>query len=121
MTTTTTTRAIDAHPLELGLVCLLALGLAVRELAAGLIALAGAVASYGRPWPCAAAAVAVAAAAAPAAATPAPAAVHPIGERLAMFGQLPVKHLRVLAREAGHRQLARSGRRAELIAALGAI
>lgn len=116
MTTTTTTRAIDAHPLELGLVCLLALGLAVRELAAGLIALVGAVASYGRPWPCAAAAAAVAAAA-----TPAPAAVHPIGERLAMFGQLPVKHLRVLAREAGHRQLARSGRRAELIAALGAI
>lgn len=119
MTTTTTTRAADAHPLELGLVCLLALGLAVRELAAGLIALVGAVASYGRPWPCAAAAAAVAAA--PAAATPAPAAVHPIGERLAMFGQLPVKHLRVLAREAGHRQLARSGRRAELIAALGAI
>lgn len=118
MTTTTTTRAADAHPLELGLVCLLALGLAVRELAVGLIALAGAVASYGRPWPCAAAA---AVAAAPAAATPAPAAVHPIGERLAMFGQLPVKHLRVLAREAGHRQLARSGRRAELIAALGAI
>lgn len=114
MTTTTTTRAADAHPLELGLVCLLALGLAVRELAVGLIALVGAVASYGRPWPCAAAAVA-------AAATPAPAAVHPIGERLAMFGQLPVKHLRVLAREAGHRQLARSGRRAELIAALGAI
>jgi len=119
MTTTTTTRAIDAHPLELGLVCLLALGLAVRELAVGLIALVGAVASYGRPWPCAAAVAAVAAA--PAAATPAPAAVHPIGERLAMFGQLPVKHLRVLAREAGHRQLARSGRRAELIAALGAI
>lgn len=120
MTTTTTTRAIDAHPLELGLVCLLALGLAVRELAVGLIALVGAVASFGRPWPCAAAAAA-AVAAAPAAATPAPAAVHPIGERLAMFGQLPVKHLRVLAREAGHRQLARSGRRAELIAALGAI
>lgn len=116
-TTTTTTRAADAHPLELGLVCLLALGLAVRELAVGLIALVGAAASYGRPWPCAA----VAPAAAPAAATPAPAAVHPIGERLAMFGQLPVKHLRVLAREAGHRQLARSGRRAELIAALGAI
>lgn len=115
MTTTTTTRAADAHPLELGLVCLLALGLAVRELAAGLIALVGAVASYGRPWPCAAAAAVAAAA------TPAPAAVHPIGERLAMFGQLPVKHLRVLAREAGHRQLARSGRRAELIAALGAI
>lgn len=114
--TTTTTRAADAHPLELGLVCLLALGLAVRELAVGLIALVGAVASYGRPWPCAAVAAAV-----PAAATAAPAAVHPIGERLAMLGQLPVKHLRVLAREAGHRQLARSGRRADLLAALGAI
>jgi hypothetical protein len=109
----TTPRAVDAHPIELGIVCLLALGLALRELIAGLIALAGAVASYGRPWRCAA----------PAAATPAPApaAVHPIGARLAMFGELPVRQLRVLAREAGHRQLARSGRRAELIAALGAI
>lgn len=118
MTTTTTTRAIDAHPIELALVGLLALGLAVRELAAGLLALAGAAAGYGATRARVAAAPA---AAVPAAATPAPAAVHPLGERLAMFGQLPVKHLRVLAREAGHRQLARSGRRADLLAALGAI
>jgi hypothetical protein len=51
----------------------------------------------------------------------APAAVHPIGERLAMYGQLRVRELRAIARVAGHRELARSGRRLELLSALGAV
>jgi hypothetical protein len=48
-------------------------------------------------------------------------AVNPIGERLAMYGQLRVRELRAIARAAGHRELARSGRRLELLTALGAI
>jgi hypothetical protein len=48
-------------------------------------------------------------------------AVHPIGERLAMYGQLRVRELRAIARVAGHRELARSGRRLELLTALGAV
>lgn len=105
----------QAHPIELALVAGLAVALAVRELLAAAIALAGAVAGWRAPGP-----RARATAPAPAAAM-APAAVHPIGERLAMFGQLPVRELRAIARAAGHRGLARSGRRLELLSALGAI
>ena len=115
----------QAHPVELALVAGLAVALAVRELLAAAVALAGAIAGWRAPGPRARAAAmaptpAAATAPAPAAAM-APAAVHPIGERLAMFGQLPVRELRAIARAAGHRGLARSGRRLELLAALGAI
>lgn len=99
----------QAHPVELALVAGLAVALAVRELLAAAVALAGAVAGWQGPGPRARATA------------PAPAAVHPIGERLAMYGQLPVRELRAIARAAGHRGLARSGRRLELLAALGAI
>jgi hypothetical protein len=124
MTTTTTTRATDAHPIELALVALLALGLAVRELAVGLIALVGTVASYGRPWrsaPAAPAALPALPAAPAAPVAPVAPALHPIGEALALLAVLPVRELRTMARDAGHRRLARSGRRADLLAALGAI
>lgn len=120
--TTTTTRAIDAHPIELALVALLALGLAVRELAVGLVALVGTVASYGRPWRSAPAALpALPAAPAPAPVASVAPALHPIGDALALLAVLPVRELRTMARDAGHRRLARSGRRADLLAALGAI
>ena len=115
---TTTTRAIDAHPIELALVALLALGLAVRELAVGLVALVGTVASYGRPWRSAPAALPALPAAPVAPVAP---ALHPIGEALALLAVLPVRELRTMARDAGHRRLARNGRRADLLAALGAI
>ena len=105
----------QAHPIELALVAGLAVALAVRELLAAAVALAGAVAGWQGPGP-----RARATAPAPAAAM-APAAVHPIGDRLAMYGQLPVRELRAIARAAGHRGLARSGRRLELLSALGAI
>lgn len=105
----------QAHPVELALVAGLAVALAVRELLAAAVALAGAVAGWQGPGP-----RARATAPAPAAAM-APAAVHPIGERLAMYGQLPVRELRAIARAAGYRGLARSGRRLELLSALGAI
>ena len=48
---------------------------------------------------------------------PEPAAVQPPAAALA---QLPVCELRRLAREAGHRALARSGRRSDLLQALAA-
>lgn len=105
----------QAHPVELALVAGLAVALAVRELLAAAVALAAVVAGWQGPGP-----RARATAPAPAAAM-APAAVHPMGERLAMFGQLPVRELRAIARAAGHRGLARSGRRLELLSALGAI
>ena len=99
----------QAHPIELALVAGLAVALAVRELLAAAVALAGGVAGWQGPGPRARATA------------PAPAAVPPIGERLAMYGQLPVRELRAIARAAGLRGLARSGRRLELLAALGAI
>ena len=99
----------QAHPIELALVAGLAVALAVRELLAAAVALAGVVAGWQGPGPRARATA------------PAPAAVHPIGERLAMYGQLPVRELRAIARGAGLRGLARSGRRLELLSALGAI
>ena len=102
----------QAHPIELALVAGLAVALAVRELLAAAVALAVAVAGWQGPGP-------RARATAPA---PAPApAVNPIGERLAMYGQLRVRELRAIARVAGYRELARSGRRLELLSALGAI
>ena len=110
-----TTTHTQAHPVELALVAGLAVALAIRELLAAAVALAGVVAGWQGPGP-----RARATAPAPAAAM-APAAVHPIGERLAMYGQLPVRELRAIARGAGHRGLARSGRRLELLSALGAI
>ncbi len=114
---TTHTTHTEAHPIELALVAGLAVALAVRELVAAAVALAGAVAGWRAPG-----ARAQAAPAAPAAAVaPMAPAVHPIGERLAMYGELRVRELRAIARVAGHRELARSGRRLELLTALGAI
>ncbi len=114
---TTHTTHTEAHPIELALVAGLAVALAVRELVAAAVALAGAVAGWRAPG-----ARAQAAPAAPAAAVaPMAPAVHPIGERLAMYGQLRVRELRAIARAAGHRELARSGRRLELLTALGAV
>ena len=120
---TTHTTHTQAHPIELALVAGLAVALAVRELVAAAVALAGAVAGWRATGARArAAAVAPAAPAAPAAAVaPMAPAVHPIGERLAMYGQLRVRELRAIARAAGHRELARSGRRLELLTALGAV
>ena len=119
----THTTHTEAHPIELALVAGLAVALAVRELIAAAVALAGAVAGWRAPGARArAAAVAPAAPAAPAAAVaPMAPAVHPIGERLAMYGQLRVRELRAIARAAGYRELARSGRRLELLTALGAV
>ena len=114
---TTHTTHTEAHPVELALVAGLAVALAVRELVAAAVALAGAVAGWRAPG-----ARAQAAPAAPAAAVaPMAPAVHPIGERLAMYGQLRVRELRAIARAAGYRELARSGRRLELLTALGAV
>ena len=42
-----------------------------------------------------------------------------IGLQRPSLAALPVKQLRVMAREAGHKTLARSGRRVDLMAALG--
>jgi hypothetical protein len=117
---TTHTTHTQAHPVELALVAGLAVALAVRELASAAVALAGAIAGWRAPGARARAA-AVAPAAPAAAVAPMAPAVHPIGERLAMYGQLRVRELRAIARAAGHRELARSGRRLELLTALGAI
>jgi len=119
----------EAHPIELALVAGLAVALAVRELVAAAVALAGAIAGWratgARVRAAAVAPAAPAAAVAPAAPAAAVApmapAVHPIGERLAMYGQLRVRELRAIARAAGYRELARSGRRLELLTALGAV
>ena len=126
---TTHTTHTQAHPIELALVAGLAVALAVRELVAAAVALAGAVAGWRAPGARARAAAVAPAAPAAAVAPAAPAAavapmapaVNPIGERLAMYGQLRVRELRAIARAAGHRELARSGRRLELLTALGAI
>ncbi len=117
---TTHTTHTQAHPVELALVAGLAVALAVRELVAAAVALAGAIAGWRAPGARARAA-AVAPAAPAAAVAPMAPAVHPIGERLAMYGQLRVRELRAIARVAGHRELARSGRRLELLTALGAV
>lgn len=111
----------DLHPVELLLLLGLAVALAVRELAVALIGLAGAAAGWRAPM-----APATAPATAPAEIERAPMApaapmAHPIGDALAELGALTVRELRAMAREAGHRQLARNGRRADLLAALGAI
>lgn len=107
----------DLHPVELLLLLGLAVALAVRELSVALIGLAGAAAGWRAP---------MAPATAPAEIERAPMApaapmAHPIGDALAELGALTVRELRAMAREAGHRQLARNGRRADLLAALGAI
>lgn len=111
----------DLHPVELLLLLGLAVALAVRELSVALIGLAGAAAGWRAPM-----APATAPATAPAEIERAPMApaapmAHPIGDALAELGALTVRELRAMARDAGHRQLARNGRRADLLAALGAI
>ena len=96
------------HPIELAAAAALVLSQALRVLAVALVALVALVltlANY-RPSP--------APVAAPVPTTPA-AADRPAPAPLAA---LPVRELRHLARAAGHRQLARSGRRAELLLAL---
>ena len=109
----------ELHPVELLLLLGLAVALAVRELSVALIGLAGAAAGWRAP-------MAPARATAPAEIERAPMApaapmAHPIGDALAELGALTVRELRAMARDAGHRQLARNGRRADLLAALGAI
>lgn len=117
----------DLHPVELLLLLGLAVALAVRELSVALIGLAGAAAGWRAPMaPATAPARATARATAPAEIERAPMApaapmAHPIGDALAELGALTVRELRAMARDAGHRQLARNGRRADLLAALGAI
>lgn len=113
----------DLHPVELLLLLGLAVALAVRELSVALIGLAGAAAGWRAPM---APATAPARATAPAEIERAPMApaapmAHPIGDALAELGALTVRELRAMARDAGYRQLARNGRRADLLAALGAV
>ena len=98
---------MKTHPIEAGLVLALAALQALRPLLVAAIAIALAVAGY-RPSP--------APVAAPVPTTPA-AIDKPAPAPLAA---LPVRELRLLARTAGHRQLARSGRKAELLLALAA-
>lgn len=97
-----------AHPVELLAVAAVAIGRALRPLLVAVLAVLLLLAGY-QPGP---------AVAAPAAAVEAPAA--PIARDWAgrPLEALTVKELRVLARTAGHRSLARSGRRADLLAVL---
>ena len=95
------------HPIELAAAAALLTLQALRVLAVALVALVLTLANY-RP--------STAPATAPAPATPA-AADRPAPAPLAA---LPVRELRRMARTAGHRQLARSGRKAELLLVLAA-
>ncbi len=47
-------------------------------------------------------------------------AAHPVKRAAPALAELPVRELRQLARQAGHRALARSGRRSDLLLALTA-
>ena len=96
---------MKTHPIELAAAAALLTLQALRVLAVAAIAIALAVAGY-RP--------SKAPVAAPAPTTPA-ATDRPAPAPLAA---LPVRELRHMARAAGHRQLARSGRKAELLLAL---
>ena len=96
---------MKTHPIELAAAAALLTLQALRVLAVALVALVLTLANY-RP--------SKAPATAPAPTTPA-ATDRPAPAPLAA---LPVRELRHLARAAGHRQLARSGRRAELLLAL---
>jgi hypothetical protein len=84
-----------------------ALGLLLRPLLAHAIALALAAAGW-HPTQSAAPR-----------AKPQPAA-HPVKRAAPALAELPVRELRQLARQAGHRALARSGRRSDLLLALAA-
>jgi hypothetical protein len=98
----TTTRGLRAHPIEFAA----AGGLALLPLARAAVAAVAAVVLCVAGWkPAAPASVASVAA---------PAAVAPLVPAAA----LTVIELRQLARQHGHRVLARSGRRADLLAAL---
>jgi hypothetical protein len=101
---------MKTHPIEAAAVAAVAIGRLVRAVTVPVVALALTVAGY-RPAAPAAVAAMVAdcclVAGCPVA-VPTPAAA------------LTVVQLRQLARQAGHRALARSGRRADLLAALGA-
>ena len=112
-TTTTPERAMAhtcAHPLELLAVAAVAAGRVLRPLFVAVVALLLLLAGY-RP------AVAAPAPAAPIAATvAAPAVARERDQR--PIEALTVRELRQRAREAGHKALARNGRRAELLAAL---
>jgi len=104
---------VKAHPIEIAAVAAVAVGRLVRAVAVPVVALALTVAGY-RPAPAAPAAVASAA----------PMVldrIHVAGLPVAVAtpaAALTVVQLRQLARAAGHRALARSGRRADLLAAL---
>ena len=94
-----------------------ALALLLRPLVAHAIALALLVAGWQPGQRTAAPAPSVPTAPATHRSEPEPAAVQPPAPALA---ELPVRELRQLARDAGHRALARSGRRADLLLALAA-
>ena len=98
----------EIHPVELLLLAAVAVGIATWDVFQGLARLLQSLAATTEPTP-----------AAPAAPM-APAAVNELGAAVAELAGLPVRTLRLLAREAGHRTLARSGRRLELLAVLGA-
>ncbi|GDX76254.1 hypothetical protein LBMAG41_13300 [Cyanobium sp.] len=90
---------MKTHPIEAAAICAVAVVRLIRAVAVPVVALALTVAGW-RP--------------AAVASVPAPATVAP----LVAVASLPVRELRQLARIAGHRALARNGRRADLLAAL---
>ena len=92
------------HPIEAGLALALAALAALRVLLVALVALVLTVAARPSKAPVAAPAI------------DRPAAIDKPAP--APLAALPVRELRLLARQAGHRALARSGRKAELLLAL---
>ena len=108
----------NPHPIELALIGAVLALWAVLELSRALVALVLVLTGWRAP--------AAPAPAAPAPAAPAPAAPAPAAPALATpalaapvaLESLAVRELRQLARTAGHRALARSGRRADLLAVL---
>jgi hypothetical protein len=101
---------MKTHPIDAAAIGAVALIRLARAVLVPVVALALTVAGY-RPAPAAVASVAAPAAVASVAA---PATVAPP----VAVASLPVRELRQLARAAGHRALARNGRRADLLAAL---
>jgi len=99
------------HPIDAAAIGTVALVRLARAVVVPCVALVLTVAGW-----CPASAASVAPAAALVALAADPAGVLPTG-RMALAG-LPVVELRRLARAAGHRALARSGRRSDLLAAL---
>jgi hypothetical protein len=113
MNTTTTDRALLLALVALA-VAIEALALLLRPLVAHSVALLLTLAGW-RPLPCSAASGALQGAQKPLAASSIPSATTATTEPLE---GLPVRELRQLTRAAGHRALARSGRRQELLEAL---